>query len=929
MNLSNKSLKLKIVIIFITCPIFLFSQPPKIKLDKSYNNIKWSEFEEKVSKKFKLQFYYDNDSLPNIQIYFTDTDSDLIEILNKSFKPYNYYPVIDNQGNIFITKNKAVQVNTPSSFYILNNKPRVNENVELKRKTDKFLKTDNMFAILHATIGGDNKTSGNKASISGHIKLTNDSSAVVNCVIEVKETGKKILTDGNGQYKLYLKTGDYSLILSSIESRKTLVKIKVLSDGKFDIFLEPKLIELNEIIVRTDSENPIKSTKIGYQKLETKKIKEIPVVLGERDVVKISQLLPGVQSVGEGSSGVNVRGSPTDQNLFLINDVPIYNTSHLFGFFSAFNSDALESFSLYKSSIPASFGGRLSSVFDIKTKSGNLNKFKATGGISPITARLLAEGPIKKSKSSYLVGVRSTYSDWLLKQVEDPEIRKSNAQFADVVTNFSFKLNKKNSINLFSYYSYDNIDIVNQNLYFYENLGSSLLWQHQFNQKNDLKTTLIYSQYNFKKENSEDEIYAYKDNFEIKHSEVKIDHTYKHNTNHIFKAGFNSILYQVNRGEFSPLNEKSIVVPVDLGKEQALESGAYLSYDWILSPQLMFNAGIRYNSFINLGPQNIPQFQENQPKSINTIIDTLEYSKNQFISYFGKPDIRLSGRYLVNDELSIKLGFSQLRQYIFMLSNTIAISPTDKWKLCNENIKPMSGRQYSIGLYKSFMYGKFDMSIESYYKSVDNIPEYKDGADLLVNQTPEIDILQGNLKMYGIELMLKKTYGKLNGWINYTYSNAQVTVDSENKVENINKGRPYPSNYDKPHAFNVVANYKLVRRFSISSNIVYSTGRPITYPIGIYSMYNRELPLYSERNEYRIPDYFRMDLSLKLEGNLAAKKLIHGTWILSVYNLTGRKNAYSIYYKTEEHGIKGYKLSIFGVPIVSLTYSFKLGNYAN
>lgn len=320
---------------------------------------------------------------------------------------------------------------------------------------------------------------------------------------------------------------------------------------------------------------------------------------------------------------------------------------------------------------------------------------------------------------------------------------------------------------------------------------------------------------------------------------------------------------------------------------------------------------------------------DNAPKIPGNIIDTLSFSDNEIIKSYQGLDYRLGITYLLNQDLSVKAGYNRMHQYIFMLSNTIAVSPTDKWKLSNYNIDPMQGDQYSLGFYANFDNQRYELSVEGYYKKINNLVEYKDGAELVVNKHPEQDVLQGTLDAYGIEFMLRKPYGKLNGWINYTYSNSQVLVNNEVTGEQNNFGIAYPANYDKPHAFNVVANYKISKRVSFSGNVVYSTGRPITYPTSIYYQDGQPLLNYSLRNEYRIPDYFRMDVSLKVEGNLKKRKWLHGSWIFSVYNLTGRKNAYSVYFKSEDGFIRGYKLSIFAVPIFSITYDFKLGNYAD
>ncbi len=925
MKILNKTLRL-IVFISLLIPLTIngYSQTENVYLSDSYNKIPWSNFVTKLETNFPVQFYFDSDSL-SFEVELPLNKMKFPELLNDILKPYNYKASFDKSGNIFITQNIQIRTVLPNDF-LKNQNFIENPKGGGTNSPNTYLITENEYVPKSIIVGtANNETS--STTISGFVKKDVDNLPAIGVKLLIKETGEAVITDGSGFYLMQLEKGEYTLIINSFESKEEKIKLKILSSGRLDFMIESKLIALDEVIVSSEKEHIIRSTQMGYQKIVTKEVKEIPLVLGESDIIKVSMLLPGIQSVGEGSSGINVRGSPTDQNLYIINNIPIYNSFHLFGFFSAFNSDALESFSLYKSNIPLDFGGRLSSVFEIKAKKGNKNNFSANGGISPITARLLVEGPIK-DKGSYMVGFRSTYSDWLLRQVKDPEINNSNAEFSDFISNLSFEINQNNKIEFLTYNSSDKMQILNKSNYQYANSGGSFSWNHLIYKKHSLQVYFIHSQYKFTDENIETARTAYKDNFKLNHSEFKTKLTIRPNYKHTITTGINTILYNIDQGDFLPLTDKSIISPVDLGTEKASESGIFLSDEWALSDNLSLIGGIRYNSYFYLGPKNTMVYSENLPKTTESIIDTINYSNNKIIKYYGSPDLRVAARYIINDNLSVKLSYNQLKQYILMLSNTIAISPTDKWKLSDNHIKPMSGDQFSFGIYNQIFNEKYNISFETYYKTVDNISEYKNGANLIINKNPETDILQGTLNSFGLEFMLKKVHGRFNGWLNYTYSRSLVIIDSNLAEEQINNGDSYPSNYDKPHAVNIVANYKFSRRISLSSNIVYSTGRPITYPVGSYYQSDIKIPFYSLRNEYRIPNYFRVDFSLKLEGNLASKKFMHSNWIFSVYNLTGRKNAYSVYFIGEEGGLNGYKLSIFGVPIVSLTYSVKLGNYA-
>ncbi len=910
----------------------LSAQQVEIPWNESYNHLTWSDFISHIENQYSVRFFYDTDSLPDFKMNVTGRVPGFINQLNGILQPYGHAATMDQDGNIFITRNLKIRTTIPHDFF---KKPDIissSDNLQMadaKNHRGALMSTNHAYAEQRITIGKLTNDNRPRATISGYVKSVNDNTPIIGVIIRIDGTSSAIMTDVSGFYSLNVAKGNQLLIAGSLETKEKKVNLKVLSDGRLDLTLEPRLVSLNAVVISADKNQIVKSVQMGYQRLTARDMKEIPLVMGEQDVIKVSLLLPGIQSVGEGSAGVNVRGSPTDENLFIINDIPVYNSSHLLGFFSTFNPDAIKDFTLYKSNIPANFGGRLASVFDIKTKQGNQNNFTANGGISPVTAKLTVEGPILKKRSSYMIGLRSTYSDWILKRIDDPDISNSDAQFADVVTDFSFDLNKNNGIRFSSYHSFDRINIIEKNKYDYANNGASLSWNHLIQEKNNFNVSLVYSRYDFTERNAEINIASYKDDFSLEHGELKAYLTLRPHNKHTVTAGFNSVLYLIHQGDIAPLNSESLVNSLHLENEKAVESGLFIADEWNASPKLTIVGGIRYNHYAYLGPQQVKTYAPGVEKSFKSIIDTSNYTNNQVIKTYGAPDVRFAVRYLIRDNLSVKAGFNQLKQYLFMLSNTIAVSPTDKWKLCDYHIKPMTGNQYSIGIYQTILNGKMDISAEAYYKDVRNLVEYKNGANLVVNELPETDVVQGDLKTYGVELMINKPKGRFNGWLNYTYARTFVTINGPLQEERINNGKSYPSNYDKPHALNLVANYKLSRRFSVSSNLVYSTGRPITYPVGFYYQNDIKIPLYSRRNEYRVPDYFRVDLSVKLEGNLVSKKFAHGTWIFSVYNLTGRRNAYSVFFRSEENVLRGYKLSVFGVPMVSLTYSFKLGNYAN
>ncbi|MBE0638970.1 MAG: TonB-dependent receptor [Bacteroidales bacterium] len=912
--------------------VVTYAQHPEILLDESYNRLKWETFTQQLEKDHGIRFFYHPDSIPELTISFLPSSNKLSQVLEETFSKIGVNVTTDGFANYFLTRGKKLTMHLPDDFFSRSNQPQNDtiEPVSQNMANMDFLRTTNEFVSRTFTVG--TKEAGiyaKKTVVSGIIFCLNDNVPLPGATIYIDETETGTVADHAGKYSIHLNKGKYTFKLRNIGYEETSYKVEVLSSGTLDLFLPKKVFMMETVEIRSDVEHNVKSVQMGFERIAVKDIKEIPTVMGERDIIKVALLLPGIQSIGEGSSGFNVRGSPTDQNIFYIGEVPVYNTSHLFGFFSSFNPDAVSEFKLYKSSIPAKYGGRLSSIFDIKPWQGNMNKFGARGGISPISVRLLAEGPIIKEKLSAVAAIRSTYSDWVLNFVTVPEVKNSSGNFGDGILNFTYDLNNKNRLKLFGYYSYDNINLASKVNNEYENSGASLNWYHTFNKNHGLDFSLAYSKYKFDEDNYEYIVSAYSLNYELRHHQANFNFNWKPVDNHTINYGTNSILYLLDNGMQVPFNSESLITPINLGEEKSSESALYISDQWEVNPVLTIIGGIRYNYYNSLGTAEVFKYRENSPKTPENIIDTLNFSNNEVVKNYNGLDYRIGLTYLINEHTSIKASYNRLHQYIFMLSNTIAVSPTDKWKLTNYNIEPMVGNQFSLGFYSNLRNQSYEFSIEGYLKKTDHLVEYKDGAELIVNKYPEQDVLQGNLDAYGVEIMLRKPFGKLNGWVNYTWSKSTVVVDDKATGEQNNFGLAYPANYDKPHAVNVVANYKISKRVGFSGNVVYSTGRPITYPTSIYYQDGQPLLNYSLRNEYRVPDYFRVDASFKVEGNLKKNKFLHGSWIFSVYNLTGRNNAYSVYFKSEEGYIRGYKLSIFAVPIFSITYDFKLGNYAD
>jgi len=760
------------------------------------------------------------------------------------------------------------------------------------------------------------------STIAGYVRDTKTGEAITGAAVYIDNPPVGVVTDQFGYYSFNLPNGRHVIKITSVGMKETKRQIMLYSDGKLNIDLQEYVPSLKSVIVTAEKLSNIKGLQMGVDRLNIKTIKQIPVVFGEADVLRTVLTLPGVTSVGEASTGFNVRGGAADQNLVLFNNATVYNPSHLFGFFSAFNPDLVKDVDLYKSNIPEKYGGRLASVLDITSRDGNKKKFSGSGGISPLTTRLVLEGPLDNGKTSFLVGGRTTYSDWLLKLLPD-EYKNSSASFYDLNLNLTHEFNSKNTLYLMGYMSNDQFRLNSDTLYKYSNKNANITWKHIFDNKLYGTLTAGYDRYQYSISSTQNPVNGYIYSFNINQANLKTDFNYAMNSKHTIDFGLNSILYKLHPGSYLPDGSKSLVASDVLQSEQALESALYLGDKFTITPNLSVNGGIRYSIYNYLGAHDVYNYAPGLPLEVQNIVDTTSYGSGKVIKTYQGPEFRFSLRYALTDNASFKASYNTQRQYIHVISNTISISPTDIWKLSDPNIKPQTGDQYSLGFYHNFNNNIIETSVEVYYKHIQNYLDYKSGAQLTMNPHIETDVVTTKGKAYGAEFLIKKSTGRLNGWISYTYSRTLLQEDDPLAGQTINNGNYYPANFDRPNNVNFIGNYKFSHRFSISLDANYSTGRPITLPVAIYYLAGSERVFYSERNQYRIPDYFRTDFSMNIEGNHKIKKFKHSSWTIGVYNLTGRKNPYSIYFVQQNGVIQGYKLSIFGTAIPYITYNFK------
>ncbi len=690
------------------------------------------------------------------------------------------------------------------------------------------------------------------------------------------------------------------------------------------IVTNTKSLALNEVVITGGKSSNVTGTQMGVEKLDIKTIKQVPTVFGEVDVLRVILTLPGVKSVGESSAGFNVRGGSTDQNLILFDEATIYNPTHFFGFFSAFSPDIIKDVKLFKNSIPAKYGGRLSSVLEMNVREGNKQKFEGTAGIGLLTSRLNIEGPIFKDKTSFIIGGRTTYANWITKLLpKNSAYRRAEASFYDLNVAISHQQNESNSFYMTGYLSNDRSSLATDTTFQYSNRNLSLRWKHIFSEKFYSQISTGLDEYNYDNFSNYQEETDYRLTFSIKQTRFKTNFNYAPNRRMNIEFGTNSILYNNKPGSLRPYNEQSLVVADLLPREQGIENAVFAEQSYELTPAITLNTGLRYSLYTSLGPSTQQIYAENLSKSDANIESTQEYGTGKAFNTYHGPEYRLGATFLLNANLSIKAGYNTQRQYIHMMSNTTAMSPTDIWKLSDLNIAPQTGEQFSLGIYKNFKSNSIEASVEGYYKNINNFLDYKSGAQLILNHKIEQDVLPTQGKAYGIEFLLKKSIGRLNGWVSYTYSKIMLKTKDVEGANSINQGKFYPANYDKPHDATLIGNYQFSQRFSVSLNVTYSTGRPITLPVGRYFSNGGQRLLYSERNQYRIPNYFRSDISLNILGNHKIKQLTHNSWTIGVYNLTNRKNAFSTFFVSENRVINGYQLSIFGTAIPFVNYNIR------
>ncbi len=752
-----------------------------------------------------------------------------------------------------------------------------------------------------------------KYTISGTIKDESTGEQLIGTTIRIKELPQSgTITNSYGFYSIYAPEGDYTIQVSYIGYKSIEQKVSLHHDQDINIKLLP-FGNLKEVVISANRPNNdnIASPQMGVEKLNMAQINQVPVLLGERDILKTLSMLPGVKSSGEGNTGFYVRGGASDQNLIMLDEATVYNASHFFGFFSTFNSDAVKDVSLYKGGMPAEFGGRLSSVLDIKMNEGNNKDYTVQGGLGLISSRIKVEGPIVKDKGSFMISARRTYIDFFLRFSSDTTVKGSSIYFYDLNAKANYHFDDKNALYISGYFGKDVLGLKNTFGTDWGNSTGTLRFNHIFNSRLFSNTSLIFSNYNYTIESFLSKS-DFKATSQITDLNLKEDLSYSMGDNHTLKFGVNVLHHNIAPGDISS-SQSSSFNNVTTEKRYGFENAAYISDEWKASNKFTLLYGLRLSNLFLLGPGTFKTYDAS-----GDVVQSTHYNSGQLVKSYVDLEPRLSASYMLDDENSLKLSYNRNTQNIHLLSNSTSNTPTDLYVMSSNNIKPEIADQVSTGWFRNFKENTYEFSAEIYYKWLQNQIDYKDGAQLLVNQDVESQLVYGSGRAYGLELFLKKKYGRLNGWIGYTLSR------TEDKFAAINNGKYFPATQDRTHDLSIVGIYKLNERWSLSSDFIYGTGNAVTFPTGKYNVGGLTTFSYSERNGYRMPSTNRLDIGATLEGK--PHKKYHSSWTFGIYNVYAHRNPYIITFqdsKTVPNTTEAQETSIFGTRIPSVTWNFK------
>jgi hypothetical protein len=754
-----------------------------------------------------------------------------------------------------------------------------------------------------------------KVTISGYIKDATTGEAQIGATVVVKELKSGTTANLYGFYSLTLPKGNYTLVFSYLGFTSLTKEISLQDNQKFNAELHPRKTELSEVVITGERETEnVEKVEMSTINLKMETINKIPALMGEVDIIKAIQLLPGVQTGGEGSTGFFVRGGGVDQNLILLDEAPVYNAAHLMGFFSVFNQDAIKDVQLFKGGIPSQYGGRLSSILDVRMKEGNSKRMVVSGGVGTLSSRLTLEGPVIKNKSSFIISARRNYADIFLRLSPNEDLKNNRLYFYDLNGKWNYIIDDRNRVYLSAYTGRDRFRIGD---FFGMSWGNKTLtgrWNHLFSERLFSNLTAVYSNFDYNLGIPEG-FQAFNWKSSIIDLSLKNDYTWYLNTSNTLNFGFISTYHTFKPAEVTGLGDETIINDFKLPDNYALEHAVYIGNTQKISERVEAQYGIRYSLFQNIGSATVYQYDNNYDTT-----GTINYASGEIFNDYGGFEPRLGIRYLLNDVSSLKASYNRMRQYVHLASNSTNASPIDVWIPSSPNVKPQIADQVAAGYFRNFHNNMFETSVELYYKEMQNQIDYVDHARILFNPLLEGELRSGKATAYGSEFFIRKNTGKLTGWISYTLSRVRRTIPE------INRGEPYRANYDRPHNLSIVLSYDLNKRVNLSTNWVYYTGAPVTAPTGRFEYMGMVAPVFSDRNAARLPDYHRLDLSATINSKPKEGKRFEGTWVFSIYNAYYRKNAFTINFQqnkedpTKTEAVKVYFFAI--IPAVAYNFRF-------
>ncbi|MEO9967459.1 MAG: carboxypeptidase-like regulatory domain-containing protein [Reichenbachiella sp.] len=870
----------------------LYSQDFKsVYINPSDNGIGIKDYLSKIEQDYDVDFIYDDSRIGNFGINGVVFRRKLLDYLDIYFEAFELkVVVVKSNVALILPKNVANQFNSKTDYFVVKPAPS------------------------------------GRINLIGEIYDTDLNEPLIGAQVVVESINAGGVTNLQGEFSISYETNEvYSVVRTQYKGFDTILQLITFSeygDEKMPrTLLYPSVTKLEDVIIRAQSIDKNVSGKLtGIENLGIESIKSLPTFMGEVDLINGLTTLPGVSTVGELASGFNVRGGNLGQNLIRQDGAIIYNPSHLFGFYSAFNPDIVDDVTLIKGGGNARYGSRVSSTMDVTLRSGETRDYHATGGLGIVSSRLTLEGPLVKNKSSFILGGRISYADWALGITKDLKLTQSSADFGDVTAKLFQMINENNFISLSAYSSFDSFSLASDSLFTWGNKSLALKWGHNFSANTGSQLTLAVSAYNSELQNKDAiEGFTYENGITSTNLIYNVDSKFSDDKQINF--GVEANYSQINPGESQNIIERSNVLEFDIDEHKALETAAFVQYNWDITPKFAVSAGLRYSQFYRFGKGLVYDYNYNIVDSqFPERGDSINYDTNELIDFKHGLEPRVSFRYKLDISTSLKASYYRTYQYIHLISNTTSSSPLDYWLSGGPNLEPQRGDQFSLGVFKNLKDNKYELSVEGYYKDVKNTIDYIEGAEVKLSESIEGNLIQGNGISYGIEFLARKNTGALNGWLSYTYSRSLLRFNSDFDILTVNQGDLYPSQYDQPHNLSVVMNYAANEILSFSANFSYSTGRPITVPISKYS-YNGfpTVNSYSQRNEFRVPDYHRLDLSVTLKGEHPEKRF-QGEWVLSIFNVYGRNNVFAVAF--DEFG-RASKVSIVGNMFPSLSYNFK------